>query len=104
MAVSKFPDMKNCLILPENRLSQKALICSHLLDGASLMRIYRWYSGQYKWRFCCADCYDCGRVVTLGEILKRFPEIENFLKTAFDCSVLFYRTEVGGRWHKDILE
>lgn len=96
--------MKKRLILSENRLSQKALICTHLLDGAPLMQIYRWYSGQYKWRFSCSNCHSFGQVVTLGEVLERFPEIENFLKTAFDCSVLFYRAEEGGRWHKEILE
>lgn len=98
--------MEKRLIMSEHRLSQKAVICKHLLDGAPLMSVNRLYSGQYKWRFYCKETYPpCPTsVVTLGEVLERFPEIEPFLKRAYDCSVQFYRVEVGGRWHKEIIE
>lgn len=90
--------------MPEHRLSQKALICHHLFEGAPLRYVYRWYSGKYKWRFFCGP-FDCSTtVVTLGEALEQLPEIEPFLKRSYDCSILYYRDEVGGHLHKDILE
>lgn len=83
------------------------LLCRHLLEGAPLFRVYHLPGEDPKWHLLCRESEHFlaeGVRSTLGETLRRFPEIAELAGIPADQRLMLQRGQVSGHWIDFIMD